>query len=112
MAKDTRETVVISTAASGATELVAAVAGDIVRVVGFFMSAAGAVTAQFKSATTVLTGAMSMVTGVPLGFGAVPRYPNDGILFQTAPGEALNLVLSGAVAVGGFVLVERVSQTP
>ncbi len=112
MAKNCRLTVPISVSASGANEIVAAEAGVIVRVIGFYMSAAGAVTATWKSASTGLTGAMSMITGVPLGAVAPPGYPNDQCLFATAPGEALNLTLSGAVAVGGFVLVQQISVTP
>lgn len=100
-----RKLVKIDTAVTS-TELVAAVAGQVVGVIGYNMVAAGAVTAQFKSATTALTGAMSMITGVPVvaDSGDV-RLP----IFQTAKGEALNLTLGGTVQVSGHMLVETSS---
>jgi hypothetical protein len=65
--------------------------------------AAGAVTAQWKSATTALTGAMSMIVGVPIS--AVSSRNDEGLM-QTAAGEALNLILSSTVQVSGHVLVD------
>lgn len=94
--------------AATSNELVAAVAGQIVSVVEYNIVAAGAVTAQFKSASTALTGAMSMITGVPIN----DRIHDDSrrdCLFQTAKGEALNLTLGGTVQVSGHMLVEKSS---
>ena len=88
----------ISTSASA--DLVAAVAGKRIRVLDIVLVAAGAVTAQLQSnATTNLTGAMSLITGVPLGFSA-----SQFGLFQTGVGEKLNLVLGGAVQISGFLV--------
>lgn len=100
-----RQLVKIDTAVTN-TELVAAVTGQVVEVISYNMVAAGAVTAQFKSAATALTGAMSMITGVP---NAADSGDIRSPLFQTAKGEALNLVLGGTVQVSGHMLVELTS---
>lgn len=102
-----RALVKIDTAATS-TELVAAVAGQVISVIQYNMVAAGAVTAQFKSATTALTGAMSMITGVPLR-DALPEGEKRDCLLQTAKGEALNLTLGATVQVSGHMLVEKSS---
>ncbi len=99
-----RSLVKIDTAVTS-TELVAAVAGQVISVLNYNIVAAGAVTAQFKSATTALTGAMSMITGVPIADAGDVQSP----LFQTAKGEALNLTLGGTVQVSGHMLVEKSS---
>jgi hypothetical protein len=92
--------VAISAAASGANTLVAADATHKIRVVQFFLVAAGAVVATFQSGAggTALTGPMSLITGVDVDasgpFG----------LFETAVNTLLNLNLSGAVQVSGFLV--------
>lgn len=88
----------VNHAAASQDEVVAAQTGYKIRVLGYMIVAAGAVTVKFQSANTDLTPAMSMITGVPLpggwgGFG----------LFETAAGEALNITLGGAVQVSGHV---------
>lgn len=89
----------VSTAASGATQIVAAPgAGKRIRVLGFGLVAAGAVTAKWQSAANDLTGAMSLVTGTPLTGPATP----GGILDCNA-NEALNISLGGAVQASGWV---------
>lgn len=94
--------------AATSNELVAAVTGQVVSVIEYNMVAAGAVTAQFKSATTALTGAMSMITGVPIEASLAEASRRD-CLFQTAKGEALNLTLGGTVQVSGHMLIEKSS---
>ncbi len=94
---------IIDKATAATHEIVAAVAGKKIRVLGFYAVAAGAVVATWKSATTAVTGAMTMATGVavhapPAGFG----------WFETAAGEALNLTLGGAVQVSGNVIYAEV----
>lgn len=93
---------VVNTATSGNNTIVAAQgAGVKIRVVGFMLVAAGAVTANFQSGAggTTLTGAMSLITGV-----SVPYGPGPWGLFETAANAILNLNLSGAIQVSGFVV--------
>ncbi len=91
------------------TELVPAVAGQIISVMQYNIVAAGAVTAQFKSATTALTGAMSMITGVPISPAPAMNIGRNDCMFETAKGEALNLTLGGTVQVSGHMLVDVTS---
>jgi hypothetical protein len=102
-----RTLVKIDTAATS-TELVAAVAGQVVSVVAYNLVAAAPVTAQFKSGTTALTGPMSMIAGTPLRDSMVDSSTRD-CLFQTAKGEALNLTLGTAIQVSGHMVVEKSS---
>lgn len=95
----------ISTSASGASTVVALVAGKKIRVLQFWLTASGAVNAKFQShiAPTDLTGLLYMATA---GDGAAMNFCPVG-LFETVAGEALDINLSGAVAVGGgLVYVE------
>lgn len=85
------------------TDLVAAIAGRKIRILSLFIVAAGAVTATFKSNTTNITGAMSMITGVPF---SMPYNPVGW--GETASGEKLNLTLSGATQVSGWMTYELV----
>ena len=87
----------VDLAASG--DLVAAVTGKKIRVVGLCLVAAGSVTAKFQTgAATDLTGAISLVAGTPLQ----PGFDPTGHL-ETASGGKLNLVLGGAVQVSGWL---------
>jgi len=110
------QTAVISTAAQGDNALVAAIAagkGSAIRVLGFCLVAAGAVSVTWKSGTsapgggsdTALTGAMPLAANVPVSPTPLPYVVPSGLqgLFQTVAGEALNLYLSGAVGVYGWV---------
>jgi hypothetical protein len=94
----------ISVTASG--EIVAAISGRKVRILSLVLIAAGAVTVKFQSATTDLEGAMSLITGVPV---TLPYNPVGWA--QTASGEALNIVLGGAVQVSGFLTYQSVDAT-
>jgi len=90
----------ISGATSGNNTVVAAVAGKRIRVIGLLMVAAGAVVARFESDAdgTALTGAMSMIAGVPI------EASNPAGLFETdVANELLNLELDDAVQVSGFL---------
>ena len=78
------------------SELIAAPgtgSGLSIIVIGGRITAASAVTAQLKSATTNLTGAMTMAAGVPIDLAGL----------ECAAEEALNLVLGGNVQVSGWV---------
>lgn len=93
----------IDLAASG--DLVAAVSGKKIRVLSYLIVSAGSVTAKFQSAaSTDLTGAMSLVVGVPNACDHAP--PVHGMptgYFETSQGEKLNLVLSSGVQVSGHL---------
>ncbi len=105
-----RRTVVIA-ANDSTQELVAAATGQIVRVLAFVLSAAeAAASAIFKSATTSISGTIALETGQPLSVCAPPVPGNDAELFVTAVGAALNFTAVNTV--GGFAVVEVVTQTP
>jgi hypothetical protein len=91
----------IDLAASGA--LVTPGTSQLVRVTGYQLVAAGAVTAKFQSNTTDLTGAMSLITGTPVGQQVSGRPGTRPCLFKTAKGQPLNLTLGGAVQVSGHL---------
>jgi hypothetical protein len=82
-------------------QIVAAAGGsNKIKVVSFFLVAAGAVVVTFQSGSNPITGPMTMATGVPLQGDAGDVY---GRLIETAAGQALNLLLGAAVQVSGFV---------
>jgi hypothetical protein len=88
----------INTTAS--LDLVTAVPGRRVRVLGLSLSAAGATTVTFQSGgSTNLTGAITLSTGTPLVWPTTAQ----GYL-QTNAGEKLNLVLSAGVQVSGSLV--------
>ncbi len=105
-----RHTLAVAKASSGANELLAASPGVIYRVVGYCLTGASTVTFKFQSASTDLTGAQTMAAGVSNPYFAPLRYKSDPTcICQTVAGEALNLRLSDAVAVGGFIIYERIT---
>lgn len=92
----------IAASTSGNTQVVAAVAGQRIYVAGFYASVNGAVNVKFQSATTDITG---LFYGQTAGNGLVaPHVPPPAYWCRTASGEALNINLSAAVAVGGVLL--------
>lgn len=95
-------TVPIVAASSGDNVLVAAATGKKIRVHGYELSASAAVNAKFRSGTTDVTGLMYAAAAGPFGDAQDRAGDTDG-LFETVAGQALNLNLSGAVAVGGWV---------
>jgi len=95
----------IDASASGDNQVVAAVAGKRIRVISYTLITSAAVTAKWRSASTDITGGMAFAANG----GSEPSVSilsPGGIfgLFQTEPGEALNLNLSSAVAVGGHLV--------
>lgn len=90
----------ISASTTGATQIVAAVASKKIRVLTGFLVASAAVNVKFQSHVTPtdLTGLMSFAANGGL---AIP-YCELGHL-DTVAGEALDINLSGAVAVGGAI---------
>lgn len=101
-------TTAIAATGSGDNELVAAIAGKSIRVLAFKLSFSGTVNAKFRTATTDLTGLIYGVAAKESDSLNLPSYPvaRPPGQFETARGEALNLNLSGATAVGGYVIWE------
>lgn len=87
---------VIQTSSSGATQIVAAAAGQKIRVLAYNYMAAGTVNVKWQSAANDKTGLAYLIanTGKVVPFSAV------GWL-ETNAGEALNINLSAGTAVGG-----------
>lgn len=79
-------------------EVVAAVTGKRIIVTGYELTAGGTNTVVWKSASTALSGASDVVSGTRL---AQPL--TDGFYLATAKGEALNITLSGAQKLAGYV---------
>lgn len=88
----------ISCSSSGNNEIVAAVTSKKIRVLNYVLVASAAVNAKWRSASNDKSGLLYMAanTGASSGFSPVGH-------FETVAGEALNLNLSGATAVGGHV---------
>jgi len=93
----------ISAASSGNNEIVAAVTGKKIRVLSYHLSSGGTVNAKWRSANTDKSGLIYTVAGsqVPVAFSPLGH-------LETVAGEALNLNLSGAVAVGGHLVYVEV----
>jgi hypothetical protein len=91
---------IIAAASSGNNEIVAAVTGKIIRVYQLVVVSAGTVTTRWESAAdgTALTGQIPLVANS----GYAPPWNPMGH-FETAAGQALNLELSGAIAVAGWL---------
>lgn len=91
---------VISTAASGATALVAAQgSGNKIKVHSAFLIASGTTTVKFQGATTDLCGAMALVANV----GIVLPFNPVGWFVDTAANVALNINLGSAIQVSGAI---------
>jgi hypothetical protein len=88
----------VAASSSGNNEIVAAVSGKIIVVTSYVLVASGTVSAKWRSASTDISGAMSMSDTT----GAAASDPAHGLV-ETVAGEALNLNLNGAVAVNGHI---------
>lgn len=91
----------VTASASGATTIVSAVASKKIRVLGIFLVCTSAVSVNLQSHTTTATktGTMPFAAngGISVSFSPVGW-------FETVAGEALDINLGGAVAVGGQVV--------
>ena len=100
----------ISTATMGDQTILTGVTGRRFKIVTFFLVAAGSVVVTWKSAAsgTVLSGAMSMIVGVPFSPAPIALQigTQPGIFETLNQGDALVLNLSGAVQVSGFIAWE------
>ena len=96
----TRTELAIATAASGAAQLVALTAGAKIRIVQLVLTSLSANFVTFQSHTTTATK-----------FGPIYLAANGGVVlpfseigwFSTVAGEALDINLNGATAVGGIL---------
>ena len=90
----------ITASSSGATTIVAAVSSKKIRVISYVVVANAAVNIKFQSSTgnTDKTGLLYLGTNG----GVSGAYALTGH-FETASGDALNINLSSAVAVGGHL---------
>jgi hypothetical protein len=93
----------ISAASSGNNTLVAAAGGVKTKVLGLLLVAAGAVSVKFQSGAggTDLTGLMSLALGQAL---MLPITHLGYHHFETAANTLLNLSLSDAVQVSGYIV--------
>lgn len=90
---------VISAPQGATTAVVAAVPGKKIRVLNLWVTSGFALTHTWKSASTALTGAMSVTAG--FGYAGVADIVGHLV---TAAGEALNLTVSGgSILVGGML---------
>lgn len=88
---------VISKTATG--DLVAAVTGKKIRVLGYQLTASAAFTANFESGTTDITGVMNIPANGALSYAGGREAP----AFETAAGAKLALTLGGTGQVSGFL---------
>ena len=98
--------VAISAASNGANSIVAAVSGKKYRVVAWNFMSNGTVNAKWQDGSTDKTGLYYLVANTGISV------PNPGTRigwFETSDNTALNLNLSGAVAVGGAIVYEEVA---
>lgn len=90
---------VISASSSGASQLVALVAAKRIRIINIILMSNAAVNVKFQShAAGDITGLLYLAANT----GFAPGYDPTGH-FQTTAGEALDINLSGNVAVGGWL---------
>jgi hypothetical protein len=95
---------IIQEANSGDNEIVAAEPGFYFKVLAYNFMSAAAVNSKFRSGTTDITGLSYMDAA---GKGKVAPFNPVG-WFKTAVNQALNLNLSGNVAVGGELVYVKV----
>lgn len=100
--------VAVSASSSGDNTVVAAVTGKKIRVLALDISAAGAVDAKLRSD---VGGSAVDMTGLHYFAAAGAGWQMNTLGYgwcETARGKALNLNLSGAVAVGGVLVYAEV----
>lgn len=96
----TKKFAAVVAASAGDNQIVANVANQRIIVVSYVLVAVGAVSVKWRSAANDLSGAMPLAANGGL---VVPAGDEFAALLETNLGEALNLNLSGAVAVGGHI---------
>jgi hypothetical protein len=91
----------ISASASGDNTVISLVSAKKIKVLSVILVASGTVSVKWRSNTTDISGAMPLVANS--GFVLPASSPGQGHYFETAAGQALNINLSGAVAVNGHI---------
>lgn len=96
---------IIDAASSGDNTIVAAVTGKKIRVYQLVVVSAGTVTTRWESGAsgTALTGQMTLAVNT----GYAPPFNPVGH-FETAAGQLLNLELSAAVSVDGWLIYAEI----
>jgi hypothetical protein len=95
----------IAASSSGNNEIVAAHAGKKIRLIAWWLTSNGTVNAKWRSANTDKSGLAYLVANAGVSVPAIDD-GSEEVWVETAAGEALNLNLSGAVAVGGQAVYE------
>lgn len=98
-------TVAISASSSGANPIIAASATKQYRILAFNFMSNGTVNAKWQDGSTDKTGLYYLVANTGISV------PNPGTRigwFTTTLNTALNLNLSGAIAVGGILVYEEI----
>lgn len=100
---------VINASTLGSNTVVAGVTNKKIRVIGYTMSAAGAVAATWKANATNISGPITMATGVPVQgvYGGGTQMAEWGIM-ETSVGDPLVLSLGSAVQIGGHLVYREV----
>ena len=95
----------ISETTAASNEIVAAVTGKRIRILGIVLSAADAVTATIEDEDgNDLIGPLDITADAPIVL------PVSGIGYQQTPAtKALHLLLGGAVAVGGCITYQEIN---
>lgn len=95
----------IDVATLGDNTIVSAVTGKIIRVYEVVLISSGTTTVRFESGTggTALTGQMNLSANVGFSSGWCPTGH-----FETAEGVLLNLELSAAVSVDGWIVYAEI----
>lgn len=108
MSRNNIDTYPISASASGDYPVVAGVTNMVHQLIGYSMTPDASVSLKWRSGTTDKTGAMPCAAGIEKVF----LVPFNRSIVRTAPGEALNLNLSGIANVGGFAIVRTTDALP
>lgn len=99
----------IDISASGDTTIVAAVDGVKIRVITYIVASDTNTKFKFKSASTDLTGPMSVGAYSNIFNGNTDLIPGGLIgVLETQPGEALVLSSTVAAAIGGHIVYKEV----
>ena len=103
-------TAVIAASSSGNNEIVAAHTSPTakkIQVIAYWLSSSGTVNAKWRSASTDKSGLLYCVANVGIVVPGLALSDEEfKPWYETVAGEALNLNLSAAVAVGGAVVYE------
>lgn len=95
---------IVNASSSGSNTIVAAVVNKRIRVLSYVVIAAGDVTVTWQSASNAISGPMALASNGGAAPAAGQATPGGLIgQFETNIGEALNLNLSAAIAVGGHL---------